>query len=189
MSIPRDDVVWVINAEEPQLGAILAALPGAPALPGSSATPPASALPNASAGPSGAAGAGTQASESPRGEGTSADVSVEDLLPGTVGGQDLQVIQSGDLGGGFMDTRTSRALDKALQATGTKVRDVTALIAATAADPQSVVTAFEIDGTDASAFVDFAIEAIMAGMPSRKHTRETGESPARPSPSCGPRDH
>jgi hypothetical protein len=93
----------------------------------------------------------------------------------TVAGQDLQVIQSGALGGGFMDRRTTRALDRALRATGTKVRDVTALVAATSGEPASVVTAFEIDGADASAFVDFAIEAVLAGLPTRRHTIETSD--------------
>ena len=166
---PRDDVVWVVNAEEPQLSAILASLPGAPALPDASSVPGASAL------PSGPPLAEAPASEGPPGEGTSGGARAEDLLPGTVGGQDLQVIRSGGLGGGFMDTRTTRALDKALKATGARIRDVTALIAATPADPQSVVTAFQIEGADASAFVDFAIEAIMAGMSSPKHTTEPGE--------------
>lgn len=160
---PMGDVVWLVRAEEPILSEMLAALPGAPTL-----TPPDGATPAEEV-----PGDGT--AEAPD-EGTAVGGAVADLIPTSVGGEELtvQTMQGGN--GGFSDpkSRTGKALDAGLKSQGKTVDDIT-LAAAQDATGEVGVIGIQVDGADASAFVDFAIETVLSGLSSRKHKTEPAE--------------
>jgi hypothetical protein len=159
---PKDDIVWVVDAAEPALSEMLAALPGAPTLPEEDA--PAEEVP-----------ADEEPEEEPADDATSGGVA--ELVPSSLGGEELtvQTIQ-GSSGGGFNDpkSRTYKALTAGLESQGKSKDDIT-IAAAGDANGTIGILGIEVDGADASAFVDFAIETILAGLPSRKHETEPVE--------------
>ena len=156
---PKDDIVWIIDAAEPALSEILAALPGAPSM-GALEEPPEDVPPE----------------EEPA-DGATSDGSVGDLVPTSLGGEELTVqTMEGSSGGGFNDprSRTYKALTAALESQGKTVDDMT-IAAAGDANGTIGILGIEVDGADASVFEDFAIETVLAGLPSRKHETEPVE--------------
>ena len=161
---PKDDVVWVVRAEEPSLSELLGLLPGAPTV-----VPP---------------GAGTTTEEMPAEgpvedplDGPALDGAVADVIPTSVGGEELMVqTMQGSSGSGFNDSksRTYKALTAGLKSQGKTTDDIT-IAAAQNANGEVGILGIEVDGADASAFVDFAIETVLSGLPSRKHKKEPGE--------------
>jgi hypothetical protein len=153
----KDDIVWVIDAAEPALSELLAALPGAPTLPAE----------------------GVPAEEEPAEEpaDTTSEGSVVDLIPTSVGGEDLTVQTiEGSSGSGFNDpkSRVYKAMTAGLESQGKTVDDITVSAAGDASGTMGIL-GIQVDGADANAFVDFGIETVLAGLPSRKHEKEPGE--------------
>ena len=98
-------------------------------------------------------------------------------MPTSLGGEELTVqTMEGSSGGGFNDpkSRTYKALTAGLESQGKTVDDIT-IAAAGDANGTIGILGIEVDGADASVFVDFAIETILAGLPSRKHETEPVE--------------
>jgi hypothetical protein len=152
---PKDDVVWVVLAEEPLLSEMLAALPGAPTLP--TAEEPA---------------------EEPIDEPEDEPVAgvIGDLLPTSLGGEELvtQVFEAANMGFSDPGTRVNRELQAALDSEGKTIDDVTVGSAQTA-DGEAGAIGVQVAGADASAFVDYAIEQVLSSLSSRKHEKEPGE--------------
>jgi hypothetical protein len=154
---PFGDVVWLVRAEEPVLGEFLAALPGAPTLPQpGDAAPP------------------DDVAEPPDDASTAA--SVVDLIPTNVGGEELTVQSMQGSGGGFSDpkSRVYKALTAGLKSQGKTTDDIT-IAAAQGAGGELGIIGIEVDGADATAFVDFAVETVLSSLPSRKHKKEPAE--------------
>jgi len=160
---PQGDVVWLVRAEEPVLDEFLAALPGAPTVTQPGDVTPAEEVPV------------DDTVEAP-GD-TPIDVSsVIDLIPTSVGGEELTVQSMEGSGGGFSDpkSRTYKALTAGLKSQGKTTDDIT-ISAAQDARGEVGILGIEVDGADATAFVDFAVETVLSGLPSRKHKKEPAE--------------
>jgi hypothetical protein len=136
---PKDDTAWTIMAAPALADEALLILPGAPTR--ETVTPPVDET----------------VDEAPVG------ATPTEILGDTVAGEAITV-QTLQMGGGFADpnSRAYKALTKALDANDKKVDDLTVTVAGPASQAFNI-TAFDVDGADATDFSDFAVLTMIEG--------------------------
>jgi hypothetical protein len=82
----------------------------------------------------------------------------------------------GSSGGGFNDpsSKVYQAMTAGLESQGKTTDDITIGVAGDARGDLGIL-GIEVDGADATAFVDFAIETVLSSYPTRKHEKEPSE--------------